>query len=86
MGATYAISAGAAFVTAWVLAKLIGVTAFWEPVRVTWLAFELWLGFIAPIQMTEVLFGGKKWGLYLINTGYQLASVLVMALILSIWR
>lgn len=47
-------------------------------------AFWMWLGFIAPVQMTEVLFGGKSAKLYAINTGYQLASILVMGLVLGV--
>ena len=46
-------------------------------------AFWMWLGFVMPVQMTEVLFGGKSMKLFAINTGYQLASLLAMGIIIG---
>ena len=46
-------------------------------------AFWMWLGFMMPVQATGTLFGDKKWKLFGINTGYQLASLLVMGLVLG---
>jgi hypothetical protein len=45
-----------------------------------------WLGFMAPIQMDEVLWNNKPWKLYFLNTGYRLVSMLVMGVILATWR
>lgn len=88
MGSLYFLSFIGSLVMAYVLAhsyvfagEYMGVegtqaaltTAFWS-----------WLGFVAPVQMTEVLFGGKSWKLYYLNTGYQLASLLVMGLVLGL--
>jgi hypothetical protein len=47
-------------------------------------AFWVWLGFVAPVQLTDVLFGGKKWKLFVINTGYQLASLLAMGVVMGL--
>ena len=47
-------------------------------------AIFMWLGFVAPVQMTEVIFGGKTWRLYALNTGYQLVSLLVMGLVVGV--
>ena len=46
-------------------------------------AFFLWLGFVMPVQLTGQIFGEKKWKLFAIDTGYQLASLLVMGLIIG---
>jgi hypothetical protein len=46
-------------------------------------AFWSWLGFIMPVQLTDVIFGGKSWKLFLMNTGYQLVSVLGMGVVLG---
>ena len=46
-------------------------------------AFWSWLGFVMPVQATDVLFGGKSWKLSKINTGYQLASLLAMGAVLG---
>lgn len=48
--------------------------------------FWTWLGFIAPIQMDEQLWGNKPWKLYYLNTGYRLVSILIMGVILAVWR
>ena len=47
--------------------------------------FWNWIGFIAPIQLTEWLFGKKPFGLFLINTSYQLVSILAMGILLALW-
>jgi ABC-type Fe3+-siderophore transport system permease subunit len=48
------------------------------------LASFLWIGFMAPAQLSEKLFGGRSWTLYLINTGYLFVSLLVAATILPL--
>ncbi len=46
-------------------------------------AFWVWLGFVMPVQATATIFEEKKWGLFAIDTGYQLTSLLIMGLILG---
>lgn len=88
MGKTYGTSFVLALVTAYVLSHVMSLSqAFYNTSPVmTGLtsAFWMWLGFIMPVQATDVLFGSKKFKLFLINTGYQLASVLVMGLLLGL--
>jgi hypothetical protein len=50
------------------------------------IAFHVWLGFVATVQLTTVLFMGQSLKLFAINTGYQLASYLAMAAILFLWK
>lgn len=47
--------------------------------------FWAWLGFIATVQLSDALFTGKPFSLFLINTGYRLASLLAMGAILGFW-
>jgi hypothetical protein len=87
MGPMYLLSFVGSLVMAFVLAhstvfagsymKVSGASAGLQA------GFWSWLGFVAPVQMTDVLFGGKSWKLYQINTGYQLASLLLMGLVLG---
>jgi uncharacterized protein DUF1761 len=49
-------------------------------------AFHVWLGFVATVQFTGVLFMKQSMKLFAINTGYQLACYLAMGAILSVWR
>lgn len=60
-----------------IASMVVGMTAYLMT------SFWSWLGFVAPVQFTEVLFSGKSTKLFLINTGYQLASLLAMAIILT---
>ncbi len=50
------------------------------------IAFHVWLGFVATVQLTGVLFMKQSMKLFAINTGYQLACYLVMGAILSVWQ
>jgi len=49
------------------------------------LGFHVWLGFVATVQFTGALFAKQSMKLFAINTGYQLACYLVMAVILTVW-
>ena len=48
--------------------------------------FHVWLGFVATVQLTGVLFMKQSMKLFAINTGYQLACYLAMGAILTVWR
>ncbi len=47
-------------------------------------AFWMWLGFVMPVQTTDVLFGNKPLSLFAINTGYQLLSLLAMGAVIGL--
>ncbi|GIK84004.1 MAG: hypothetical protein BroJett025_06260 [Patescibacteria group bacterium] len=89
MSKTYAISFVGSLVMAYVLTHVtkMSVEVFSYPMLIAGLlsALWMWLGFVAPVQMTEVLFGGKKWSLYFINTGYQLAAMLAMGIVIGLF-
>jgi hypothetical protein len=48
-------------------------------------AFWLWLGLTVPVSVSVVAWEGKPWKLFLIHSGYWLALLSVMSLILSRW-
>ena len=48
--------------------------------------FHVWLGFVATVQLTGVLFMKQSMKLFAINTGYQLVCYLVMSAILTVWK
>lgn len=87
MGKYYGISFVLMLVTAFVLwhVMTLSLTFFAYTPFVSGItsAFWMWIGFIMPVQATDVLFGKKTWELFGINTGYQLASVFVMGIVLS---
>jgi hypothetical protein len=89
MGPLYGISFVLAVLTAFVLSYMIVMAQnFFEyPKLSTGLitAFWMWLGFVMPVQATSAIFStNRSMGLFLINTGYQLACLLVMGLILGL--
>ena len=45
-----------------------------------------WLGFIAPITLTNVLYEKRPWKLWVLDNAFWLVSLLVMGVILSVWR
>lgn len=87
MGKTYAISFVASLLMAYVLSHVMTMSInffHYEPVTTGLTSgFWMWLGFVAPVQLTEVLFGGKNFKLYAINTGYQLVALLAMGVVLG---
>ena len=85
MGPMYGLSFVATLVMALVLAyvvKFVGAMTLAGGLKT---GFGMWLGFVGPVQMTDVIFGGKSWKLYKINTGYQLVSLVLMGAILALW-
>lgn len=50
------------------------------------LAFWIWLGFVATTQLSGVLWEGKSWKLFCLNTTASLVSMVAMAWVLVSWR
>lgn len=88
MGKTYALSYLFTLLMAYVLFHIMVFSEnFFHYSKVTTgltSAFWVWLGFVMPVQVTDVLFGGKVWKLFAINTGFQLASLLAMGITLGL--
>lgn len=89
MGKWYAVSFVLALLTAYILSHVMTFAEnFYGYARLSTgitSAIWMWLGFVMPVQMTEVIFGGKSLKLLGINTGYQLVSLLVMGVVLGLW-
>ena len=48
-------------------------------------AFWNWLGFVAPVTLSAVLWEGKSWGYWVLTAGYYLVSLAIMGVILATW-
>ena len=71
---------------AWVLAHAViyaGATTFGLGAAV---GFFNWLGFIAVIQFTAVLYEQRSLKLFAIQSGFNLVSLLLMGALLAVWR
>jgi hypothetical protein len=86
MGTGYLLSLIATIVTAFVLAQVFGWIVPDTLTTALVISLMLWIGLIAPVQFSDVVFGRKPMNLYLINTGYQLVSILIMGLILFYFK
>jgi hypothetical protein len=77
-------------VTAFLMAFVLGHFAdVWGVMSVggAWeLAFWVWLGFVATTQLGSVLWEGKSFKLFVLNTAQSLASLFAMAVILALWK
>jgi hypothetical protein len=84
-GKLYGITFVASLLSAFVLAKIIDVTTVNAALYGMKIGFAVWLGFVTTVQLTSTLFKKRPIKLYLIDTGYQLVSYLVMGAILAKW-
>ena len=73
------------FIMAYILAYFIQVLFYSELNAILFLAFLIWIGFIATTTLGSVLWEGKNIKLYLINNLYSLVSLVIMSLILRMW-
>jgi len=48
--------------------------------------FFSWLGFIAPVSLTNVIYEKRPWKLWLLDNAFWLVSLMVMGAILSSWQ
>lgn len=87
MGKLYALSFVGSLVTAYVLSHVMGLSqnyySYTEVMTGVITAFWMWLGFMMPVQMTGTIFGDRNWRLFAINTGYQLATLILMGLVIA---
>lgn len=84
MGKTYGLSFVAALITAFVLSQLSSYMLLTTLAEGATLGVWAWLGFVATTMFTGVLFQEMPWGLFLINSGYQLVSIVAMSIIVTI--
>jgi hypothetical protein len=85
----YALSFVASLVTAFVLSHVMTLSQSYynysELQTGLTTAFWMWIGFMFPVQLTATIFGEKRnFKLLGIDTGYQLASLIVMAVVLAL--
>jgi len=82
----YLVSLLCYLVMAYVVALLVSYTNATTLAQGLWLGFLSWLGFTAPIGLTANMFSEKPIAAWVIDAGYQLAHLLFMGVLLSLWR
>jgi len=86
MARAYAVAGVCYVVMAYVLALLASYTQAASFGQGLWLGFLAWLGFAATLGLTANMFSDKPVAVWVIDAGYQLAYLLVMGVIVSVWR
>lgn len=72
-------------VTAYILAHFVALMGTHTWSTTLQLGFALWIGFQAPMLLSDVLFARQPLQLFAINAGQRLVSVFAMALIIGLW-
>jgi hypothetical protein len=97
-GPAYGASFVCSIATAMVLGKLLNALSrhsdrVWHTIALpqpvlygVMVAVAIWLGFVATVQLTSVLFANQSAKLFAINTGYQLVCYAAMGAILAVWK
>lgn len=89
MGPTYALAFLGTLVMSYVLAHSLFFASEYLAVFGTsaglMTGFWNWLGFIAPVTLGMVLWGGKSWKLWALDNGHYLVALCVMGVILANW-
>ncbi len=85
MPKTYAMMFLGSLLTSFVLAVTIGMAPVVGLMTGVTAAFWLWLGFVVPVKMGDVLFEKKQWDLFYIEIGYYAAFLIIAGAILGSW-
>jgi Protein of unknown function (DUF1761) len=48
-------------------------------------ALSVWLGFFVPVHLSKIVWEKHSWKLFCINSGYNLVSAILVAIILAYW-
>lgn len=85
MSKTYALAFVSSLVMAYVLAHFVDYAMASSLADGAMAGFWVWLGFVATVSLSSVLWDCKPWKLYFINVGYHLVQLVVMGEILTLW-
>lgn len=85
MPKTYGMMFLGSLLTSYVLAVTIGMASIGGLMTGVTAAFWLWLGFVVPVKMGDVLFEKKQWALFNIEIGYYLVFLVLAGAVLGSW-
>ena len=72
-------------IIAYVLAIFIHMSQAMQWSQAIMVALWVWMGFVATVQFSSVLWGRKTLENFFIHTGFMLVSLLIMSIILMYW-
>lgn len=86
MGVMYGMMFVSALVLAYFMSWVVHLTGASDWMSGAMVGGMVWLGFVATTQFANWLFSGKKVGLYFIDTGYYLVSLVIFGVLFALWR
>jgi hypothetical protein len=75
-----------ALVMAYVLAHIVSYADAQTVAAGAQTGFWCWLGFAATTSLANNLFSSRPFGLFLVDTGYNLVGMVLAGIILALWR
>ena len=85
MGKTILIAFLTTVIMVYVLGYLLNILNYNDAISGAIIGFLVWLGFLATTGLGRVLWEGKSFSFYLINTLHELVSLVVIGAILGAW-
>lgn len=85
MGSSMLLAFISTLVLAYVFQYLLEALSYTGAAMGATLGFWLWFGFLATSLIGGVLWEGKPWGLYVLNSAYWLVNLLVIGAALGRW-
>lgn len=73
-------------VRVYVLALFVDAFSVFDLAAACELTFWIWLGFLMVSDIAVVLYEGKSWKLFFINTSHSFVSTFAAAAVLAYWR
>jgi Protein of unknown function (DUF1761) len=81
----YALSAVAALVTSYALARIVRWAEVDDLLNGAAVGALVWLGFVATVLAVTIYFEGRRRSLWAISAGYQLLALVLMGAIHGVW-
>ena len=86
MGGKYTLAFIGALLMGYVVARFavgMGIEGVYAGVK---LGAWAWLGLVAPVTIGKVLWDGKSWKLWFLESGYYLVTLVLTGAIIAAWR
>jgi len=82
----YSITTVSALVQTFILANIVRDMSITSPLQGALLGLLVWLAFAAATTISDTLFANRPWKLWVLNTGYYLAVLIINGALLAVWR
>ena len=85
MNVTMLVATLNALIMSYVIAHFVDLVGAVELVDALSLGFWAWLGYVMTVQIHAVLWDGRSWKFFLVNTVCSLISIIAVTIVLTLW-